>query len=273
MVQQDAQSEKLASNTSPEDIELVAAEIERQANLNAVLARRICQELQSDEPLTEATMNLNSWAVRRDSANEARQKYIIADAGWFGPKSDTSVGRYPSRLPERYSKGSGQILLVPINFDVSNNGHWSLMIVHDGFTGFGKLPSIKHLDPFRNTNTGSERGNTFSIDAHLALESLFIETLRLGQWVAHAIRKICHKGLENRYPKERFDSNIFREEIFREAVSKVSDVSIGPHDPEASLAMVSTVEYWKSGIGEFDPNSLAFPNTPQPTQLTQPGGH
>ncbi|KAF4836799.1 hypothetical protein CGCSCA4_v012273 [Colletotrichum siamense] len=183
MDQQDVQSEKLASNISPKTFELVAADIERQANLNAVLARRICQELQSDRPLTEATMNLNSWVVRRDSASEARQKYVIADAEWIRPKANTPAGRYPSRFPEGYSKDSGQILLVPIYFDVSNNGHWSLMIVHDGSTGYGKLPSIKHLDPFRNTNTGSERGHTIKLDAHLALERLFgIETLRFGQW-------------------------------------------------------------------------------------------
>ncbi|KAF5519158.1 hypothetical protein CGCA056_v009061 [Colletotrichum aenigma] len=184
MVQQDVQSEKLSKNTLPEDIEWIAADIKGRAKLNANLARRKCQELQSDQPLTEAIMNLISWAVRRASANEARQKYVIADAGWLRLNSNTSARRHPSRLPEGYSKGSGQILLVPIYFDVSNNGHWSLLIVHDGSTGFGKLlSSIKHLDPFRDTDTGSERGNTIRINAPLALESLLgIETLRSGQW-------------------------------------------------------------------------------------------
>lgn len=47
-------------------------------------------------------------------------------------------------------------------------------------------------------------------------------------------------------------------------------MSIGPHDPGASLAMFSTVKYWKSGVEEVDPKRLAISNTPQ---LTQPGGH
>ncbi|KAF4894655.1 hypothetical protein CGCVW01_v014017, partial [Colletotrichum viniferum] len=159
------------------------SDIKVQANLNADLARRICQELQSDQPLTDATMNLNSWAVRRDSANEARQKYVIADAGWLRPKSNTSAGRCPSRLPEGYSKGSGQIILVPIYFDVPINGHWSLLIIHDGFTGYGKGRSIKHLDPFRSKDTDTVRRNAIKLDASLAIESLFdIETFRFGQW-------------------------------------------------------------------------------------------
>ncbi|KAF5491802.1 hypothetical protein CGCS363_v011582 [Colletotrichum siamense] len=183
MDQQNVQPEKLAKNTLPEDIARIAADTKVEATLNAYLARRICQELQSNQPLTEATMDLNSWAVRRDSTNEARQKYVIADAGWLRPRSNTSAGRHPSTLPEGYSKGSGQIILVPIYFDVSNNGHWSLLIIHDGFTGHGKGPSIKHLDPFRNKDTGFVRRNAIKLDASLAVESLFdIETFRFGQW-------------------------------------------------------------------------------------------
>ncbi|KAI8314713.1 hypothetical protein K4K61_004079 [Colletotrichum sp. SAR11_59] len=183
MDQQNVQPEKLAKNTLPEDIARIAADTKVEANLNAYLARRICQELQSNQPLTEATMDLNSWAVRRDSTNEARQKYVIADAGWLRLKSNTSAGRRPSTLPEGYSKGSGQIILVPIYFDVSNNGHWSLLIIHDGFTGLGKGRSIKHLDPFRSKDTDSVRRNAIKLDASLAVESLFdIETFRYGQW-------------------------------------------------------------------------------------------
>ncbi|KAF4869239.1 hypothetical protein CGCSCA1_v011598 [Colletotrichum siamense] len=183
MDQQNVQPEKLAKNTLPEDIARIAADTKVEATLNAYLARRICQELQSNQPLTDATMDLNSWAVRRDSTNEARQKYVIADAGWLRPRSNTSAGRRPSTLPEGYSKGSGQIILVPIYFDVSNNGHWSLLIIHDGFTGHGKGPSIKHLDPFRNKDTGFVRRNAIKLDASLAVESLFdIETFRFGQW-------------------------------------------------------------------------------------------
>ncbi|EQB55784.1 hypothetical protein CGLO_04242 [Colletotrichum gloeosporioides Cg-14] len=182
MDQQDIQSENLAKNTSPEDIERVAAEIEDQAQPNADLATRICQELQSHQPLTEETMNLNSWAVRRDSANKYGPKYVIADAGWLRPNSDTSTGRYPVRLPEGYSKGSGQILLVPIYFDVPD-GHWSLLMVHDGSTGVGIGRSVKHLDPFRNKDTDSARGNIIKCNAPLAFENHFgIETFRFDQW-------------------------------------------------------------------------------------------
>ncbi|KAH0438411.1 hypothetical protein CcaCcLH18_03398 [Colletotrichum camelliae] len=233
MDQQNVQSEKLLGEDRFPDVTVEQKQM-------AITALDVSAEFQSDRPLTDMTMNLISWAARVPAGD----RYVVAEAAWFRTNPDATAA-LPTYVPQGYS--TGKVILVPVYFDVPDD-HWSLLIVHDGFTGLAEARTIRHLDPFKNQNN-PERSLKIKAAAMDAFRHLwgpgetYFEDVTTPQSPNAASCGV-----------QQFDPDFFRVQIFKWLV----DRNFEPNDPDALERILYAVARWKSENGESGIESLSI---------------